>query len=159
MFAKFLAWRKESNADEARQNIVNRGIDTPLKFPYGKEIIEMCPQIVCAGDAFDRHGNPLALETYNFSPVAVLQQFTLEQYKEFVVYCLQYKTIIIEQLSEKKEREYLQQHNGNPPDTEEGYGVVLQCTIIRDLTGLGFEFMGKHSNHIATRLLHNNVAI
>ena len=143
MFAKFLAWRKEANADEARQNIVHGGIDTPLKFPHGELIIGMCPQIVCAGDALDMHGNPIALETYNFSPVAVLQAVTLEEYKEFVVYCLQYKTLIIEQLSELKERAYLQEHNGNPPDTPEGYGIILQCTIIRDLTGLGLEFMGK----------------
>lgn len=144
MFGKFLAWRKESNADEARERIVHGGIDTPMKFPHGKEIIDLCPQIVCAGDALDRHGNPIALETYDFSPVAVLQEFTLDEYKEFVVYCLQYKTLIIEQLSEEKERKFLEEHNGNPPPTEEGYGIVLQCTIIRDLKGLGMEFMGKH---------------
>lgn len=108
----------------------------------GQLIIENAPQIICCGDAFDVHGNPLALETYNFSPVHLMQTVSLEDYKRFVVYCLQYKTLIIEQLSELKERQYLEMHNGNPPETENGYGVILQCTIIRCLKGMGMEFLG-----------------
>lgn len=35
MYASFLNWRKESNADEARDDIVKRGMNDPLKFPFG----------------------------------------------------------------------------------------------------------------------------
>jgi hypothetical protein len=112
----------------------------------GQEIIENAPQIICSGDALDSHGNPTALETYNFSPTQLMQHVSLDSYKSFVVYCLQYKSLIIEQLSEAKEREYLAEHNGNPPETENGYGIILQCTIIRCLKGMSMEFLGPAAN-------------
>lgn len=148
MYSSFLKWRKESNADEAREDIVKNGLNDPLKFPFGKIIIENAPQIICSGDALDVHGNPIALETYNFSPTQLMQHVSIEDYKRFVVYCLQYKTLIIEQLSELKERQYLEEHNGNPPVTENGYGVILQCTIIRCLKGMGMEFLGQDSKTV-----------
>ena len=77
-----------------------------------------------------------------------MQHVQLEDYKQFVVYCLQYKTLIIEQLSELKERQLLELHHGNPPETENGYGVILQCTIIRDLKGMGMEFLGHDSKAV-----------
>jgi hypothetical protein len=77
-----------------------------------------------------------------------MQTVSIEDYKRFVVYCLQYKTLIIEQLSELKERQFLEQHNGNPPETENGYGIILQCTIIRCLKGMGMEFLGQDSKAV-----------
>lgn len=108
----------------------------------GEEIIRLSPQIICCGDATDVHGNPIALELYGFSPTALAAAVPMEDYKRFVVYSLQYKSIIIEQLSELKERNYLLSCGGNPPPSEHGYGVILQCTIIRCLKGLTMEFMG-----------------
>jgi hypothetical protein len=35
MYGSFLNWRKESNADEARENIVKGGMNDPMKFPFG----------------------------------------------------------------------------------------------------------------------------
>ena len=35
MYSSFLRWRKESNADNAREDIVKRGLNDPLKFPFG----------------------------------------------------------------------------------------------------------------------------
>jgi hypothetical protein len=35
MYASFLNWRKESNADEARDDIIKRGFNDPRKFPFG----------------------------------------------------------------------------------------------------------------------------
>jgi hypothetical protein len=75
-----------------------------------------------------------------------MQHVSLESYKSFVVYCLQYKSLIIEQLSEAKEREFLELHNGNPPETENGYGIILQCTIIRCLKGMSMEFLGMETS-------------
>eukprot|EP00602_Paraphysomonas_sp_CaronLab_P008996 CAMPEP_0185023696 /NCGR_PEP_ID=MMETSP1103-20130426/6342_1 /TAXON_ID=36769 /ORGANISM="Paraphysomonas bandaiensis, Strain Caron Lab Isolate" /LENGTH=339 /DNA_ID=CAMNT_0027556411 /DNA_START=34 /DNA_END=1053 /DNA_ORIENTATION=+ len=147
-YLSYLNWRQESGADLARENIVRNGYNHPYKFPCGKKIIDVAPQIICAGDALDRAGNPIALETYNFSPSAVMREVSLDEYREFVVYCLQYKTLIIEQLSEKRERELLAQYNGNPPPSENGYGIILQCTIIRCLKGLGMEFMGSDSKMV-----------
>jgi hypothetical protein len=114
----------------------------------GELIIENAPQIICSGDALDIHGNPTALETYNFSPTHLIQTVSIEDYKQFVVYCLQYKTLIIEQLSELKERQLLEKYNGHPPETENGYGVILQCTIIRCLKGMGMDFLGSDSKAV-----------
>jgi hypothetical protein len=38
MYASFLNWRKESNADEARDNIVKGGMNDPMKFPFGENL-------------------------------------------------------------------------------------------------------------------------
>jgi hypothetical protein len=35
MYAGFLRWRKEANADAAREDIVNNGMNEPTKFPFG----------------------------------------------------------------------------------------------------------------------------
>jgi hypothetical protein len=77
-----------------------------------------------------------------------MQTISIDDYKRFVVYCLQYKTLIIEQLSELKERQLLEQYNGHPPETENGYGIILQCTIIRCLKGMGMEFLGHDSKAV-----------
>jgi hypothetical protein len=54
---------------------------------------------------------------------------------------MEYKTLVLEQQSEKEEREYLAECNFSPPDLPDGYGVILQCTIIRDLAGVTSDFL------------------
>ena len=44
--------------------------------------------LVCASDALDKKGNPMSLETFNFSPKEVLQLITLEDYILFLTYTL-----------------------------------------------------------------------
>lgn len=60
-------------------------------------------------DAGDKTGSPICLDKYNFSPAEVLSAITLPEYILYTLYCLEYKTLIVEQLSERKEQEILSQ--------------------------------------------------
>lgn len=74
------------------------------------------------------------MELYNFSPKEVLKIVSQEQYINFLIYALEYRALVMEQLSHEQEMKYLQQHP-DPNDREDGYGVVLMVYIIRDLKG------------------------
>jgi hypothetical protein len=134
--------------DTVREMIVSGGFNHPHRFPNGEKIIKLYPQLVIATDALDKAGNPITVETYNFSPVQVLKQVTHEDYKQFMIFSLEFKTIILEQLAEQRERELLREYNGTPPASENGYGVIMQVTTIRDLTGVGMEFLGSDSKQL-----------
>lgn len=61
MFSAFLKWRDENNVDDIRNQILYGGLDTPLKFPNGKKIIELAPQIIISAKAQDFKGQPLGM--------------------------------------------------------------------------------------------------
>lgn len=60
-YAGFLKWRKENNVDEIRQDIVYGGKDSPFKFPYGKKIIDLVPQIIITPNSLDHKRRPLGI--------------------------------------------------------------------------------------------------
>lgn len=64
------------------------------------------------------------------------------------MYCMEFKTMVLEQLSEIKERCFLEKYNYNPPVLQNGYGVILQCTIVRDLVAMTTEFMSNEAKTI-----------
>jgi len=59
MFSAFLKWRDENNVDDIRNQILYGGLDTPFKFPNGKKIIDLAPQIIISAKAKDFKGQPL----------------------------------------------------------------------------------------------------
>lgn len=59
MFSAFLKWRDENNVDDIRNQILFGGLDTPYKFPSGKKIIDLAPQIIISAKAQDYKGQPL----------------------------------------------------------------------------------------------------
>lgn len=65
MFSAFLKWRDEYNVDDIRNQILYGGLDTPLKFPNGKKIIELAPQIIISAQAKDFKGQPLGIVLAN----------------------------------------------------------------------------------------------
>jgi hypothetical protein len=107
----------------------------------------MVPQLVMAAEARDFIGQPMVLEDYGFNPKAVAEAITIEEYMLFLIYCLEYRAMILEQLSDEMEAEYLQQHP-DPATRKEGYGIVLKICCIRDLKGVGFEHMGPNCKRI-----------
>lgn len=158
MYINFLRWRRENNVDRIRQEIVYGGKDSPMKFPNGAKIIELAPQIVITKNAVDKLGRPIgkssiafprcgfhitmsfkAMELYNFSPKEVLKIVSQELYINFLIYALEYRALVMEQLSHEQEMKYLQEHP-DPEEREDGYGVVLMVYIIRDLKG-GYKLM------------------
>ena len=106
-----LQWRRDANVDKIRNNILYGGMDHPTKFPYADVIMKYAYQIVIAIDALDKNGNPVSLETFNFEPKDVLKIITTDQYLEYLAYTLEYKSLVIEQLSEERERKYLHEWN------------------------------------------------
>lgn len=102
----------------------------------------------------DKLGAPICVEQYAFSPSTVLDQISLEEYITFVIYSLEYKSLILEQLSELKEREVLKEYEQTiasssvDPTTLPPYGVILHTCVIRDLNGIGFEHLGSKGQEI-----------
>jgi len=134
MISDFLIWRKSNNVDRIRQEIVYGGKNSPLKFPSGQKIIDLAPQIILSAQALDNEGRPLAFEQFDFVPKHVLKMVTLAEYLEFLIYSLEYRAIVLEQMSHERELTYLASHP-NVEDRKVGYGVVLMDFTIRDLKG------------------------
>lgn len=59
LYAACLKWRKDNNVDDIRNNILYGGINSPLKFPHGKILLNLAPQIVISSQALDKKGRPL----------------------------------------------------------------------------------------------------
>ena len=106
----------------------------------------------------------------------MLSQVSIPQYIRFVIHSLEYKTLVIEQLSEVRERAALAIHHKNQAERQaerqgqmegkedegeerevegEGvdesacpYGVLLYTCVIRDLAGVGFEHVGAKGQEI-----------
>lgn len=133
MMRNFLKWRKDNNVDQIRQNIVYGGMNNPLRFPKGEAIIRLAPQIVLSHLAKDKNGCPLVYEQYNFNPKEFFREVSIQEYLVFLTYSLEFRSLLLEQMSEELEREYLKSHA--PSDLSYGYGVVLHHSTIRDLHG------------------------
>lgn len=82
----------------------------------------------------DIKGQPLITEQYAFSPSGIFEKLTIEQYLIFLTYCLEYRAMALEQMSEEKEQEYLKAHPRSE-DRAVGYGIILKYFAIRDMQG------------------------
>lgn len=149
MYGNYLKWRKETGADAIRERIRAEQLNRPSLFPNGEAFLNMSEQIIIAGDATDLEGNLIAFETFDYSPSEFLSKYSIDEWNEWMNYTLQYKTMVIEQVSEARERALLAEYNGCPPCTpEQGYGIIVQCTTIRCLKGMGMEFLSSSSKAI-----------
>jgi len=79
------------------------------------------------------------MEMFNFDPKDVLAAITVADYLVFLTYALEYRAIVMEQMSHDLEQKYLAAHP-NPHDREDGYGVVILDYTIRDLKGKPIHF-------------------
>ena len=155
MYIKFLDWRVEMDVDTIRYNIVEGGMNTPSLFPFGETILKLMPQVVCSASALDRFGSPICVEQYDFSPTAVLAQVPLEHHVTFAIYCLEYRSLVVEQLSEAREQAYLaslspearaaalreDDDDGDDNNNTEAapYGVLTNTCVVRDVGKLSYE--------------------
>ena len=152
LYRDFLRWRVQNEVDYIRMDILYGGKHSPLDFPYGQAILSIAPQIIITRHARDVHGQPLVTESYNFSPKDVLKAVTVEQYLLFLLYTLEYRSLVLEQLSHEMEQEYLQKHP-KEEDREDGYGVVLMDITIRDMKGIGMAHLGSDGRSIVSAAL------
>lgn len=67
------------------------------------DIIELVPQIVLAHDALDNQGNPLSFESFGFQPDVVLKRITKDEFIRFMIYMLEYKMLVLEQMAHERE--------------------------------------------------------
>jgi len=79
------------------------------------------------------------LEQYSFSPTEMFSRVTINDYLLFLVYALEYRALVMEQMSHEEEVKYLESHPG-AADRTDGYGMVLLNFCIRDLNG-EFEYL------------------
>lgn len=146
---KFLQWREKENLEKVRQDILLNGMNTPVLFPGGEKIMSLIPQVVIGADYLDRIGSPFSLEQFNFSPTEILKQITLAEYILFLTYCLEHKSLVLEQLSEERERNILAKAGEDssmvPPSL---YGVLLGTCVIRDLKAVGLEHLSTQGMNI-----------
>jgi hypothetical protein len=146
VFTKFLTWRDENNVDDVRDYILqNPCVDD---FPHANKILSFVSQIVIAHDALDYNGHPICFENYSFDVEAVIKGVSKEEYLEFMTYTLEYRSMVLEQMSELREQEYLKKCNYEPPKTPDGYGIMLQVATIRDTHGLGLSHMGANGRMV-----------
>ncbi len=65
---------------------------------------------------------------------------------------MEYRILILEQMSDAAEKEYLRKHP-NPEDRTDGYGVVMRHCMIRDLRGIGFAHVSASSRAIFKKMM------
>lgn len=151
LYGKFLRWRRDCGIDEIRRDIVERGMDHPTKFPKGDLIQALIPGLVIAPDAQDNMGCPIVVDQYNFSPGELLSKLTIQEYITYATYSLEFRQLVLEQISEEREQEFLTalddeerarldfKDSSDPP-----YGVIAQSCVIRDLSEFEkSQFFGK----------------
>lgn len=57
----------------------------------------------------------------------MMKRYSLDEWGEWMIYTMQYKQMVIEQVSELRERSLLAEHNGRPPcSPDKGYGICCQ---------------------------------
>lgn len=134
MYSKFLEWYKTNNVAAIRHKILYEGCNHPFQFPLGELIIKLAPQIVIAPNALDNCGQPITLERFGFDPNEVFKFVTLEQYLVFLIYVLEYRSLILEQMSDVLEKKYEAEYP-DPSTRFNGYGIILKTCTIRCLKG------------------------
>lgn len=158
-YGNFLKWRKENNVDAMRENIIN-GMDHPVLFPFGDVILGLIPSLVISHDSFDRTGSPICVDQYKFKPAEVLEKIGLERYLTWTTYCLEYRSMVIEQLSEKAERDFLEglspeelKAEKDPMGDRPPHGVIKGTLVIRDISGVGLDHCSDKGREIIKAII------
>jgi len=160
MYRKHLSWRKEKNVDKVRDDIVLHGINHPSKFPHAEAILKHVKQVIISATGVDKKGSPICVENYTFSPAAVLAEVTIEEYVEFMVYALEYKMLVAEQMAELQERAFLKDIEERKAKGEvivedelPPYGIIVHTVVIRDMIGVGLEHLGTQGQEIIRAII------
>jgi hypothetical protein len=138
MYTKFLKWRDENDVDSIRDDVLYGGMTSQYDLPAARKIFSLLPQTMMSADALDLYGNPVAMESFSFQPETVLKEVPKPEYVLFMIYTLEYKSLMLDQLAQEREQAFLrrQQPTGKP------YGVMVQSNIIRDMNGFGMSHVG-----------------
>jgi hypothetical protein len=171
---KFFKWRDDNKVDDVRQDILYGGKNEPSKFPLAGHILKVAPQIIISANALDKKGRPLgntvgstnnsaglyllslaftpAMETFDFSPKEMFEAVNIKEYLHFLIYTLEYRAMVLEQMSHERELAYLKDHP-TPESREDGYGVTVMDYTIRDLKGVGMAHLGSKGRALVAAAL------
>jgi hypothetical protein len=150
MYRNFLQWRKENDIDGIRHEILYNGKNCADKFPKAETIMKIVPQIVIAPNARDNSGQPIVFEELGFRAHSLFEHISMEDLGLFFMYSLEFRAMILEQLSEESEKAYLAQHP-DPASREDEYGVMHRLCVIRDLKGVGFDTLGSEFKSVVKK--------
>ncbi len=158
MISKFLNWRDENKIDDIRNNIINGPNSHPSKFPKADIISGLIKQVTITPFNFDRMGCPVCVDQYDFSPSEVLKIITIQDYILYIMYTLEYRSLILEQLSDEREKSIIQSQkqaieSGTSPSQLEPYGQIAQITVIRDLKGITLSHIGSQGQEIVRAVI------
>lgn len=153
MVEKFLDWRFENNVDEVRKDIVDNKL-TPSQFPGADVVFKNVDIMVITPPSPDEEGfmdlRPVCGEPY-MSP-SVFGELDVEVYVRFRIYCLEYVSMVLEQLSEIKERRILaalKEGEVKPAS----YGYIEKLKVIRDLSAFSMFSFGASNQSIGRRIM------
>ena len=151
----FLKWRKDNNVNEIRNLILYGGYNNPNVFPKGELILKLMPQIVLAPYHFDNYNQPITFDIFDFDPNIVLQSITVSDYMLFLTYCVEYRSLYIEQISEERERLFLLNNphiltNNNTTNTN-------AATISTNNTNANYTSDTTNNNSANTTSTNNNI--
>jgi hypothetical protein len=136
-YRDFLNWWKTNNVEQIRNNILYGGMDSPYKFPMGKTMIDLVPQIVIAPHARSIAGHVVILDCMGFDPNALFENIKQEDLMTYIIYTLEFRSLVLEQLAHEEEEEYLKRYP-TPSERRDGYGTIPYLCSIRDLKGDNF---------------------
>jgi len=146
MMEKFLDWRHENKVDAIRKDIVDNGLDAPEKFPFGELVLRLTKTVVLNTEKFNEGFDPVTVESY-VAPT-IWNEISVDDYIQFRIYCLEYVSMILEQLSEIREQEL----KAKQENTEEPYGYIQRLYAVRDLNGMSMFNFTPHNQAIARRI-------
>ena len=142
----FLKWRKANNVNEIRNLILYGGYNNPNVFPKGELILKLMPQIVLAPYHFDNYNQPITFDIFDFDPNIVLQSITVSDYMLFLTYCVEYRSLYIEQISEEREKLFL---SNNPH-------ILTNNTYINSDTATTSTNNTSHNSYSPNNSTNNN---
>lgn len=156
MIGKYIQWRKDNNVDKIRNEIIFGGMNHPTKFPKAELIMRLIPSLPITFDSLDKYDSPICVDQYDFTPSDVLSQITIEDYLVFATHILEYRNIIVDQLSEHHDRKHLASLADDaartaaldPVGEGEPWGRIIFTCVIRDLGAVGFRHLGSDGQEI-----------
>lgn len=92
------------------------------------------------------------METFDFSPKEMFEAVNIKEYLHFLIYTLEYRALVLEQMSHEREQAYLKEHP-TQESREDGYGVTVMDYTIRDLKGVGMGHLGSKGRALVAAAL------
>ena len=136
---RMLRWRKEAGIDTIRQDIMDRGLTSPLQFPHGATMRDSYPIIMPSRRSLDKKGEPVSVERFAFNADELLKLMTVDEILRFHFYAMELKTIMLERWAQDMdaEREAAMRRGEAEalPEEDESWGALVRMVVIRDFQG------------------------